>query len=147
MTTPISVFLHRENWVLQRGRGREPDNQRESPKARGIAGHIEKAERGAIRKSPQAHKQVCPLLPTAMVFVSNGFVLVQVRVQVQVACAPSRLRVILSAVRLPAPGAGLCVAFRCGCGLAFRVSTWLCGFSSDFSTAFLPLFCRFPGLL
>jgi hypothetical protein len=50
---------------------------------RGIAGHIEQAERGAIRKSPQAHKHFCPLLPTAMVFVSYGVVLVQVQVQVQ----------------------------------------------------------------
>ena len=57
-----------------------------SPKVRGIAGHIEQAERGAIRKSPQAHKHFCPLLPTAMVFVSYGFVLVQV--QVQVAASP-----------------------------------------------------------
>jgi hypothetical protein len=47
---------------------------------RGIAGHIEQAEKGAIRKSPQAHKHFCPLLPTAMVFVSYGFVLVQVQV-------------------------------------------------------------------
>jgi hypothetical protein len=52
-----------------------------SPKVRGIAGHIEQAERGAIRKSPQAHKHFCPLLPTAMVFISYGFVLVQVQVQ------------------------------------------------------------------
>ena len=58
-----------------------PGTQRESPKVRGIAGHIEQAERGAIRKSPQAHKHFCPLLPTAMVFVSYGFVLVQVQVQ------------------------------------------------------------------
>ena len=49
-------------------------------KVRGIAGHIEQVERGAIRKSPQAHKHFCPLLPTAMVFVSYGFVLVQVQV-------------------------------------------------------------------
>jgi hypothetical protein len=47
---------------------------------RGIAGHIEQAERGAMRKSPQAHKHFCPLLPTAMVFVSYGLVLVQVQV-------------------------------------------------------------------
>jgi hypothetical protein len=60
--------------------GRGPGTQRESPKVRGIAGHIEQAERGAIRKSPQAHKHFCPLLPTAMVFVSYGFVLVQVQV-------------------------------------------------------------------
>ena len=54
------------------------------PKLRGIAGHIEQAERSAIRKSPQAHKHFCPLLFTAMVFVSGGFVLVHVQVQVQV---------------------------------------------------------------
>ena len=60
--------------------GRGPGTQRESPKVRGIAGHIEQAERGAIRKKPQAHKHFCPLLPTAMVFVSYGFVLVQVQV-------------------------------------------------------------------
>ena len=59
--------------------GRGPDTQRESPKVRGIAGQIEQAERGAIRKSPQAHKHFCPLLPTAMFFVSYGFVLVQVQ--------------------------------------------------------------------
>ena len=59
--------------------GRGPDTQRESPKVRGIAGHIEQAERGAIRKSPQAHTHFYPLLPTAMVFVSYGFVLVQVQ--------------------------------------------------------------------
>jgi hypothetical protein len=52
------------------------------PKVRGIAGHFEQAERGTIRKSPQAHKHFCPLLPTAMVFVSYWFVLVQVQVQV-----------------------------------------------------------------
>merc|ERR1719329_1785856 len=46
----------------------------------GIAGHIEQAERGSIHKSQQAHKNFCPLLPTAMVFVSYGFVLVQVQV-------------------------------------------------------------------
>jgi hypothetical protein len=49
---------------------------------RGIAGHIEQVEREAIRKSPQAYKHFCPLLPTAMVFVSYGFVLVQVQIQV-----------------------------------------------------------------
>jgi hypothetical protein len=38
------------------------DTQRESPKVRGIAGHIEQAERGAIRKPSQAHKHFCPLL-------------------------------------------------------------------------------------
>ena len=59
--------------------GRGPGTQRESPKVRGIAGHIEHAERGAVRKSPQAHKHFCPLLPTAMVFVSYGFVLVPVQ--------------------------------------------------------------------
>jgi hypothetical protein len=46
-----------------------------------VGGHIEQAERGAIRKSPQAHKAFCPILPTAMVFVSYGFVLVQAQVQ------------------------------------------------------------------
>jgi hypothetical protein len=61
--------------------GRGPDTQRKSKSE----GHcIEQAERGAIRKSPQAHMRFCPLLPTAMVFVSYGFVLVQVQVQVQV---------------------------------------------------------------
>jgi hypothetical protein len=59
--------------------GRGPGTQRESPKVRGIAGHIEQAERGAICKSPQAHKHFFPLLPTAMVFVSYGFVLVLVQ--------------------------------------------------------------------
>ena len=67
--------------------GRGPDTQRESPKVRGIAGHIEQAERGAIRKSPQA------LLPTSthssgfciirVDFFGFGFVLAQVQVQVQ----------------------------------------------------------------
>ena len=38
--------------------GSGPDTQRESSKVRGISGHIEQAERGAIRKSPQAHKQI-----------------------------------------------------------------------------------------
>ena len=42
--------------------------------------HTEQAERGAIRKSPQAHKHFCPLLTTAMAFVSHGLVLVQVQV-------------------------------------------------------------------
>jgi len=59
--------------------GRGTDTQSESPKVRGIAGHIEQAERGAIRKFPQA-QALYPLLPTAMVFVSYGFVLVQVQV-------------------------------------------------------------------
>jgi hypothetical protein len=40
------------------------------------------AERGANRKSPQAHKNFCPLLPAAIVFVSYGFVLVQVQAPV-----------------------------------------------------------------
>ena len=62
--------------------GRGPDTKRESPKVRGIAGHIEQAERGAIRKSPQAHKHFCPLFTTGMVFVSYGFVLLVVQVQV-----------------------------------------------------------------
>jgi hypothetical protein len=48
-----------------------PRTQRESPKVRGFAelfaGHIEQAERGAIRKSPQAHK----ILPTST--HGNGF--------------------------------------------------------------------------
>jgi hypothetical protein len=61
--------------------GRGPGTQRESPKVRGIAGHIEQTERGFGRKYPQAHKHFCPLLPTAMVFVSYGYVLVQVQVQ------------------------------------------------------------------
>jgi hypothetical protein len=60
--------------------------QRESPKVRGIAGHIEQAARGAIRTSPQAHKHFYSLLPTAMIFVSYGFVLVQVQVQVRAVC-------------------------------------------------------------
>jgi hypothetical protein len=47
---------------------------------RGIAGHIEQTERGFGRNSPEEHKHFCPLLPTAMVFVSYGFVLVQVQV-------------------------------------------------------------------
>jgi hypothetical protein len=55
--------------------GRGPGTQRESPKVGGIAGHIEQAERGTIRKSPQAHKHYNPLLTTAMVFVSYGFVI------------------------------------------------------------------------
>jgi hypothetical protein len=62
--------------------GRGPDTQRENPKVRGIAGHIEQAERGAICKSPQAHKHFCPLQPTAMVFVSYGFVLLVIQVQI-----------------------------------------------------------------
>jgi hypothetical protein len=54
--------------------GRGPDTQRESPKGRGIAGHIEQAERGAIRKFPQAQKHVCPLLlPTASQPIAMGF--------------------------------------------------------------------------
>ena len=65
-------------------RTRTTYTQRESPKVRGIAGHIEQTERGFGRKSPQAHKHFCPLLPTAMVFVSYGFVLVQVQVQEQI---------------------------------------------------------------
>jgi hypothetical protein len=60
--------------------GRGPGTQRESPKVRGIAGHIEQAERGAIRESPQARKHFCSLLPSAILFVSYGFVLVQVKV-------------------------------------------------------------------
>ena len=52
--------------------GRGPDTQRKSPKVRGNADHIEQAERGAISKSPKAHKHFCPLLPTAMVFESYG---------------------------------------------------------------------------
>ena len=48
---------------------------------RGIAGHIEQAERGVIRKSPKAHKHFFPLLPTAMVLVIYGFVLAHVQVQ------------------------------------------------------------------
>jgi hypothetical protein len=44
-----------------------------------IAGHIEQAERSAIRKSPQAHTHFFPLLPTGMVFVSQGLVLVLVQ--------------------------------------------------------------------
>jgi hypothetical protein len=52
--------------------------------SRELAGHIEQAERGAIHKSLQAHKHFYPFLPTAMAFVSYGFVLVQVQVQVQV---------------------------------------------------------------
>ena len=58
----------------------ESKNQRRFGLVRGTAGHIEQAERGAIRKSPRAHKHFCPLLPTAMVFVSYRFVLVQVQV-------------------------------------------------------------------
>ena len=50
--------------------GRGPGTQRESPKARGIAGHIEQAEGGAARKSPQA------LLPTST--HSNGFCIIRV---------------------------------------------------------------------
>jgi hypothetical protein len=37
---------------------------------RDIAGHIEQAESGAIHKSQQEHKHFCPLLPTALAFVS-----------------------------------------------------------------------------
>jgi hypothetical protein len=59
--------------------GSGPGTQRESLKVRGIVGHIEQAERGENRKFPQAHKHFCPLLPTAIVFVSYGFVLVQVQ--------------------------------------------------------------------
>jgi hypothetical protein len=72
--------------------GRGPGTQRESPKVRGIAGHIEQAERGATRKSLQAHKHICPLLPPAMFFASYGFILVQVQVQVHTkrnTCWPS----------------------------------------------------------
>jgi hypothetical protein len=50
--------------------GRGPGTQRENPKMRGIAGHIEQAERGAIRKSPQA------LFPTST--HSNGFCIIRV---------------------------------------------------------------------
>jgi hypothetical protein len=60
--------------------GRGPGTQRESPKVRGISGHIEQAGRGAIRESPQEHKHFAHFYPP--VFVSYGFVLVQVQVQV-----------------------------------------------------------------
>ena len=60
--------------------GRGPDTQRESSKVRGIAGHVEQAERVETRKSPQAHENSNPLLSTAVAFVSHGCVLVQVQV-------------------------------------------------------------------
>ena len=68
---PFGLMLEQHPSSLERG----PDTQRESPKVRGIADLIEQAERGAIRKSPQAHQHFCPLPPTAIVFVSYGFVL------------------------------------------------------------------------
>ena len=55
-----------------------------SPKVRGIAGHIEQAERGAIRKSPQAHKHFCPLLPTA------GFCIIRVCISSSSSSSSSR---------------------------------------------------------
>jgi hypothetical protein len=52
--------------------GRGPDTQRESPKVRGIAGHIEQAERGAIRKSPQAHKHFTHFYPQQWFMYRTG---------------------------------------------------------------------------
>jgi hypothetical protein len=83
---------------------RGPDTQRESPKVRVIAGHIKQAERGAIRKSPQAHKHFRPLLPTTTVFVSYRFVLVRVQVQARATSSASRGHGPKQA--LATPGAG-----------------------------------------
>jgi hypothetical protein len=44
-----------------------------------IVGHIKQAERGAIHKTQQALKHFCPLLSTAMIFVSCGFVFASVQ--------------------------------------------------------------------
>jgi hypothetical protein len=60
------LWLYKPNYLLQYF-----SCARESPKVRGFVGRIEQAERGAIRKSPQAHTHFCTLLPlpTAMAFV------------------------------------------------------------------------------
>ena len=67
--------------TIHRTRTRHPERK---SKSEGHCGSYRAGrERGAIYKSPQAHKHFCPLLPTAMVFVSYGFVLVQVQVLAQ----------------------------------------------------------------
>ena len=86
--------------------GRGPNTQRESSKVRGIAGHIEQTERGATRKSPQAHKHFCPLVPTAKVFESYGFVLVQVQVQVLISHASGVVICLEGAQGYPQPPVG-----------------------------------------
>ena len=49
-----------------------PREKVQKPKVRGIAGHIEQAERGAIRKSPQAHKHFSHFYPQQWLLYYTG---------------------------------------------------------------------------